>query len=96
MAENNIRCRQCKVAMYCSKRHREAQVGARGQVQGAVLVSLGTFELTRICDHPGCQYMAENNIRCRQCKVAMYFSKRHREKHKSAHESRCKELCLYR
>jgi hypothetical protein len=57
--------------------------------------SIGTFELTRICDYPGCQYMAENNVRRQQCKVAMYCSKRHRERHKSAHESRCKELCLY-
>ncbi len=61
-----------------------------------MVVSLGTEELTRICDYRGCEYMAENNVRRQQCKVAMYCSKRHREKHKSANESRCEELCLYR
>jgi hypothetical protein len=53
-------------------------------------------ELTQICDYPGCEEQAYTEAKCRQCKVAMYCSKKHRSKHASAHESLCEELCALR
>jgi hypothetical protein len=47
-------------------------------------------ELQRRCDLPECDKRAQD-VKCRQCDVATYCS----EEHRSAHESRCDELCKY-
>jgi hypothetical protein len=48
------------------------------------------LKLQRRCDLPECDKRARD-IKGRTCEVAAYCS----EEHKSAHKSRCDELCKY-